>query len=188
MGSPRQGQNTDTLLNTVLSAAAEVGANTERISICDLHIAGCTGCNACAYSGECIIKDDMQTVYRQLGEADVIILASPLYFMGVGGQLKLLVDRCQTPWNRRYELHLPALTPTKQRRGFFLCTGGAPNKGGRNFAGAIFTASYFFDALEAQYLGELTVADTDKSPVINNADILAEAKLIGRKLGSGEEL
>lgn len=185
-GSPRPNGHTAALLESLLSGAEEAGAQIERIDACQLQIAGCSGCNACAHTGECILQDDMQAVFQRMGSADVIVLASPLYFMGISGQLKLLVDRCQTCWNRRYELHTAALLPPKQRRGFFLCTGGAPNKRGNNFEPAIRTATYFFDALAAKYLGELTAADTDRSPVHEQTELLAKARIIGLRLGKEE--
>ncbi len=186
-GSSNSKGNTATLLTALLDGAAAVGAHTEIINACRLNIAGCRGCNACSRTGKCILQDDMQAIFQQMGQADVIVLASPLYFMGISGQLKLLVDRCQTCWNRRYKLKLPALLPLKRRQGFFLCTGGAPNKRGKNFEPAMRTATYFFDALDAKYLGELTAAATDSLPVKEQADLLTKAYTVGSQLGKGEE-
>lgn len=185
-GSPRPHGHTSALVAALLSGAGEAGAQLEHIDACKLQVAGCSGCNACARTGECILKDDMQMVFEQMGQADVIVLASPLYFMGISGQLKLLVDRCQTGWNRRYELHVDPLLPAKQRQGFFLCTGGAPNKRGTNFEPAIQTATYFFDALGAKYRGEIIAANTDRVPVHGQAELLARARAIGLQLVEGD--
>lgn len=188
IGSPNSNGNTAALFKALLNGAEAIGAHTELINACQLNIAGCSGCNTCSHTGKCVLKDDMQTVFQQMGQADIIVLASPLYFMGISGQLKLLIDRCQACWNRRYKLNIPALLPPKQRQGFFLCTGGAPNKSGKNFEPALRTAAYFFDALAVKYQGELTAAATDRLPVKEQTDLLAKARAIGLLLGKGELL
>lgn len=118
-GSPRPHGHTAALLAALLEGAKEAGAELEHIDACKIDISGCSGCNACAQTGECILCDEMQSVFQRMGQADIILLTSPLYFMGISGQLKLLVDRCQTCWNRRYVLKTSALVPSKQRQGFF---------------------------------------------------------------------
>lgn len=185
-GSPRPDGHTAALLSAFLQGAEAGGAEVTRLDACKLRILGCTGCNACARRGECILQDDMPQVFQQLGQADLIVLASPLYFMGISGQLKLLVDRCQTCWNRRYQLRVPPLLPPKERKGYFLSTGGAPNSKGTNFKPAIATITYFFDALDAKYLGTLTAADTDRSPVIDRPELLATARSLGFQFTKGD--
>lgn len=187
-GSPRPKGHTATLLSAFLQGAETGGAQLKQIDACKLRIHGCTGCNVCGQTGQCILQDDMSSVFELLGEADLIVLASPLYFMGISGQLKLLVDRCQTCWNRRYRLKLPALLPPKKRRGYFLCTGGAPNRKGNNFKPAIETATYFFDALDAHYLGALTVSDTDRVPVAERPELLAKAHHLGLQMTKGDSV
>jgi multimeric flavodoxin WrbA len=103
-GSPRKGGNTDLLLEEVLRAAREVGVDTQLLRVSELKISPCTSCGACWESGECVIKDDMQAVYPQLLDSHYIVIASPLYFMGVSAQLKALIDRCQALWARRFIL------------------------------------------------------------------------------------
>lgn len=181
-GSPRPHGNTAALLTALLAGAETAGAQLDHIDACKIDISGCSGCNACAITGKCVVQDDMQSIFQRMGQADIIILTSPLYFMGISGQLKLLVDRCQTCWSRRYVLQVPALLPKKQRQGFFLATGGAPNKKGTNFEPAIQTASFFFDALEVDNLGEMVVAGTDHLPVNKQPELLAKATAIGQKL------
>lgn len=181
-GSPRPHGHTAALLAAFVEGAETAGALVDHIDACKANISGCSGCMACAKTGECVFKDDMQSIWQRLGQADVIILTSPLYFMGVSGQLKLLIDRCQTCWSRRYLLRTPALLPEKHRQGFFLATGGAPNKKGTNFDPAIQTAAFFFDALEADYAGEIVVANTDHLPVHEQPELLAKAKASGSKL------
>ncbi|GAJ23061.1 unnamed protein product, partial [marine sediment metagenome] len=65
--------------------------------------------DACLEAGRCKIEDDMQMVYRELEDADRIVLASPIQFMGVTAQMKAMIDRCQALWARKYLLKLPPL-------------------------------------------------------------------------------
>jgi len=86
-GSPRQGGNTDCLLAEVMRGAASRGAEIKTLRICQMNIAPCRHCDGCLTTGECTIEDDMQSIYKELAAADRIVLASPLYFMGVTAQL-----------------------------------------------------------------------------------------------------
>lgn len=124
----------------------------------------------------------MQSVYSELAQADIILLASPLYFAGVSAQLKAVIDRAQLFWSRQNDLHLPALLPSKPRLGALVCTGGAPNRAGNNFAPAVATAKLWFQALEVAWQGELTAANTDRAPVSDRADLLEQAKQLGASL------
>jgi multimeric flavodoxin WrbA len=91
--SSRKEGNTDTLVKEALIGAAEKGAETEFLSFANLNINPCTGCGACADTGKCSIKDDMENVYSKLLSADGIVLGTPVYFWAVNAQTKLLIDR-----------------------------------------------------------------------------------------------
>ena len=127
-GSPRLGGNTDLLLAEVLRGAASRGAEVKAIVLNDLKITPCQHCDACLEKGKCRIEDDMQTVYRELEEADRIVIASPIQFMGVTAQAKAMIDRCQALWARKYVLEIPPLGNQRDRKGLFISVGG------RNFA------------------------------------------------------
>ena len=87
-GSHRVGQNTDYLINEALSAAAELGAETEVIELSEKNVEYCTGCNRCLFKPECSIKDDdMEEIKQKMLEADGIIVASPDYFSNVSGRM-----------------------------------------------------------------------------------------------------
>ncbi len=182
MGSPRKGQHTDAMLQALLAGATATGAETEQVPVANLGIKPCQSCYACAKLGHCVIKDEMQAVYSKLAEADVIVLASPLYFFGLSAQLKALVDRCQVYWSRQNELKLPPLEPQKRRLGFFLASGGAPNKNGTNFDPAIAIAKVFFMALGVEYAGEMIIANTDKVRIADSPDELSKLQAKGRSL------
>jgi len=123
-GSPRKGGNTDILLDQALAGAAEAGADIKRIYARKLKISGCLECGGCDETGECVVQDEMTEVYPLLVEAEVIFLASPIFFYGVTAQVKLLIDRVQALWNRR-RLEKPADKLKSRAHGqvLFRCSG-----------------------------------------------------------------
>ena len=181
-GSPRRGGNTDILLEEALKGAAQEGARVEKVRLCDFNITPCRECLSCFKDGVCVIPDDMQRIYPLLLEADVVILASPIFFYGITAWAKAMVDRCQALWARKYVLHDPALkTKDGQRRGFFISVGGT--KGQRTFEGAILTVRYFFDAFNVAYAGELLYRGVDaRDDILKNPEALPQALAAGRKL------
>lgn len=157
LGSPRTGGNTDILLDRALAGAGDAGAEVEKISLCDLDISGCLECNDCYETGSCTIGDDMNRVYEALERADRIILASPMFFMGVTAQAKAVIDRCQCYWALKYILkeEFPRARNAPLRYGSFIGVGGT--KGERLFDGTILTLKYFFDAIAARPAEDLYV-------------------------------
>lgn len=182
LGSPRKGGNTELLLEEALKGAEAEGAEIERLRLTDYNIIPCKECLACYRDGNCIILDDMAKIYPKLLEADIIILASPIFFYGVTAWAKALIDRCQALWARKYQLKDPAFGKEgKRRKGFFISTGGT--KGQRVFDGAILTAKYFFDVLNAEYEGELVIREVDaKGDILKHPETLRQAFEAGRRL------
>jgi len=97
-GSPRKGRNTEALLGAALKAAGESGAATELLSLGELSILPCKGCNGCVRERRCPQdeEDDMTEVKGRLLEADAIIFAAPSYFGSVPGVMKNLMDRSRS--------------------------------------------------------------------------------------------
>jgi multimeric flavodoxin WrbA len=93
-GSPRTlRSNTRRLAQFVLDGAADAGAETELVDLCDLHITPCTACEGCAFNGICVFEDDVPALIDRMKEADGIIFASPVYLDNVSGQMKIFFDR-----------------------------------------------------------------------------------------------
>ena len=182
LGSPRKGGNTEFLLEEALKGAEAEGGETERLRLTEFEIIPCKECLACYQDGNCILLDDMSKIYPKLLEADIIILASPIFFYGVTAWAKGLIDRCQALWARKYHLKDPSLgIEEKKRKGFFISAGGT--KGQKVFDGAILTAKYFFDVLNAGYAGELVIREVDaKGDILKHPETLKEAFEAGRKL------
>jgi multimeric flavodoxin WrbA len=183
-GSPRKGGNTDLLLGEALKGAAAEGATVEGIHLSDYEITPCRECLCCFKGGVCVIEDEMQQIYPRLLDADIVILASPIFFYGITGWAKAMVDRVQALWARKYALHDPALgKESKRRRGYFISVGGT--KGQRMFEGAVLTVKYFFDAFNANYTGELLFREVDAcGDIRKNSEALPQAFAAGRKLVS----
>ncbi|WP_229391874.1 flavodoxin family protein [Methanosarcina sp. DH2] len=93
VGSPKVDGNTSKLVNAFLEGAAEKGAETVIYNLASLDIKGCDACGRCQEHGCCVIDDDMQKLYREIQEADAVVLGSPVYMWQMTAQTKLLIDR-----------------------------------------------------------------------------------------------
>lgn len=93
VGSFRKNGNTDILVNKVLEGVKSCGIGTECIYLSDFNFKDCIGCEGCAKTNKCVIKDEMQDIYRLLEESDGIVLGSPTYFYNVTGDIKKFLDR-----------------------------------------------------------------------------------------------
>ena len=152
-GSPRKKGNTSFLLTAFMQEAAQKGAATRIIHVAERSIQPCKEYVVCERKGNCPIDDDMAAeIYGLLRQAEVVVLATPIFFYHMTSQLKALVDRCQTFWARKYRLKLS--DPLKStRRGFLLSV--AATRGKTLFEGLHLTTKYFFDAIDARFEGSL---------------------------------
>ncbi|MBQ2974497.1 MAG: flavodoxin family protein [Clostridia bacterium] len=96
-GSPRKNGNSDILCDEFVKGAVEAGNEVEKIRVAEKNIGYCRACYACK-NGPCAIKDDMTEVLQKMIDADVIVLASPVYFYSIDAQLKALIDRTVARW------------------------------------------------------------------------------------------
>ncbi len=93
-GSPRVNGNTAAMV-AAFAEGAEKKHKVKVLEVCKMDIADCKGCEYCHTkgNGECIQKDDMQKVRAALQEADMLVLASPIYYFGLNGQLQCVIHR-----------------------------------------------------------------------------------------------
>jgi len=91
--SPRKQGNTMLLLKEALEGAKQEGAEVELYSVAGKNIKPCDGCRVCDKTGRCHIKDDMESLYDKLLEADGIIFGTPVYFYSMTAQAKAIIDR-----------------------------------------------------------------------------------------------
>ena len=92
-GSPRERGNSAVLAERAAQGARAAGAQVESIYLHGLDIRACDACDLCAEQGECVIEDDMRSLYPKLAAADAILLASPIYWFTFSAQMKLCIDR-----------------------------------------------------------------------------------------------
>jgi len=160
--SPRKGGNSDLMLDEFLKGAQTTGWRIEKIYAADLNIGGCTECNSCYKKGECIIQDDMQELYEKLTDADLVVIATPTFFMGPPSQLKAVIDRCQALWSKRHMAKLPLRkSPNTKYQGFLIGT-AAFKESDRVFQGALNTVKALFATLQIEYKGDIFVYGVDK--------------------------
>ena len=171
-GSPRKGGNTDTLLASFLEKASHAGAAVKTIQVARAGIVPCIGCGYCETHGTCVITDDPMAMelYGLLREADLVVAATPVFFYGISAQLKVLIDRCQTLWSRKYVYKLKdPLAAT--RKGLLFSV--AASQGRQLFDGIHLTAKYFFDAIDAQFSHALTYRGVESKGAIRHREGLA---------------
>ena len=139
--SPRKGGNSDVLCDEFLKGAAESGHETQKIRLAEKNIAPCTACCGCVEHHACVRKDDMADVLDALKAADVIVLASPVYFYSICAQMKTMIDRCLAGYqeirNKTFYLIVTAADPQHSTadetladfRGYLRCLPGAKEAG-----------------------------------------------------------
>jgi len=174
-GSPRKKGNTSFLLSTFMQAVEKLGAQTRIIEVAQKNIIPCKEYVVCERKGYCPIDDDIKTeIYPLIRQAEIVVLASPIFFFNMTAQLKAVVDRCQLFWARKYKLRLtdPA---KKTKRGFLLSVGAS--KGKSLFEGLQLTAKYFFDAIDARFEGSLTYREIEgPKDMTKHPEVLADVE------------
>ena len=183
-GSPRRNGNTDLLLAELLRGAISKGADVKTIYLSKLKFTPCEHCDSCLKEGKCRIQDDMQNIYAELEQADVIVLASPVQFLGPPAQVKAMIDRCQCLWARKYVLKIPPLSRERKRKGFLISVGATRIK--NMFEPTLGIVKTWFHVLEIEYAGELLFSKIDeKGVILKQPDALQQAFEAGQKLTEG---
>ena len=180
-GSPRKGGNSDQLLDKALEGARSIGAEIATVYARKLKMGGCLECGGCDKTGTCVVKDDMQLVYPLMDEADVIIIASPIFFYGLTSQVKAIIDRSQAMWSKRMlEKNAEQRKTYDKGKGYLIAV--AATKGKNLFDGVQMVAKYFFDALDMSYEGGLFLRGLEKrKDVLEDPETLQKAFDFGIK-------
>jgi len=182
--SPRRNGNSTILLKEALRGAADAGADTELLLLNSYRFSGCLACDGCFKNGECVINDDMQVIYKKLLEADRLVLAAPIFSMGMCSQAKAMIDRSQRFWATKFILKKDVISDKAmrpQRKGIFISVAGSGHK--KVFDGAVQVAKYFFLMLEAQFTGEYCYHEIDrKRDILNHPGILKDVYQAGYNL------
>ena len=138
-GSPRANGNTKRMVEAFCEGARDAGHQVTVIDVCKKNIHGCIACEYCHTTGrgKCVQKDDMREIYELLKKSEMLVLASPIYYHNISGQLKCVIDRF-------YSAAYPAKPPRLKKVAMILSSGDADM-----YDGAMF--SYRGDFLD--YLG-----------------------------------
>lgn len=140
--SPRKGGNSDLLCDQFMRGATEAGNQVEKIRIADKTINYCTACDACqGNGGRCVQQDDMAEILDRMISADVLVMATPVYFYTMNAQMKTLIDRTYARYTeivgKKFYFIMTAAVKRNDLlertlegfRGFTSCLGRASEKG-----------------------------------------------------------
>jgi multimeric flavodoxin WrbA len=176
VGSPKVDGNTAKLVNAILEGAAENGAETVTYNLASLDIKGCDACHRCQETGCCVIDDDMQELYRQIEEADAVVLGSPVYMWQMTAQTKLLIDRMTAFLKPNFSSRLD------HKKLILVFTQGIPDRDAFNWyfeytAGVLYYLG--FDVLET-----IVAAGTDNLEVAFRPRLLEKSRDLGKLISA----
>jgi multimeric flavodoxin WrbA len=155
-GSPRRHGNSETLLDWVLGGMiADPDVVIEKIALTEADVNPCHGCNACEKLNKCVQRDGMDAVHDKIIAADIILLSSPIYCMGIAAQAKALIDRAQVFRSRKYVLKLPIVPPERKGKRLAIFLASAGQNWDYVFDAAVPSVKCFFHVIE--------IRDTDIS-------------------------
>lgn len=167
-GSPRPNGNTAKMVSAFREGAESIGNDVTVIEVCKKQIHGCIACEYCHTKGggKCIQKDDMGEVSDALKNTDMLVLASPIYYHGVSGQLKCVIDRF-------YSAAYPNKPDRLKKVAMFLSSGDKNMYDGAKFS---FDGD-FLDYLGLENMGFYTCAGGVSEKTLN------EIRTMGKKCG-----
>lgn len=172
-GGPRLNKNTDALVNAYLDGINKDEHEIERVNIRDLKISPCTACYGCSRNGECVLHDDMDDMYTKMETADAVIFASPIFFNSITAISKMLIDRCQIYWTKKFMLG--ARRGFTDKVGVLLLTGGPIHKD-RSVPGASLILDLFFKSIDAKFKETILVDNTDEIEAKDQLEALENAR------------
>ena len=171
VGSERKNGNTALLAQSFAEGASEKNS-VEIISVAECKINPCIGCNSCftREGNRCFQNDDMTQIYEKLKHADIVVVASPVYFYGISAQLKALVDRLHTPMRNTFHIKKLGL----------LLVGAAklPNL----FDPIIMQYQMTMDFFHLESIGTILVRGVEKAGDIKETSALKEAYELGASI------
>lgn len=117
-GSPRPQGATKSMVNAFEKGATEAGHDVTVFDVCSMNIHGCLACEYCHTkgNGKCIQQDDMQKIYPYIDKAEMLVIASPIYYHNLSGQVKCALDRFYAPDK-----------PKRLKKVAYILSSGSPN-------------------------------------------------------------
>lgn len=178
-GSPRRRGNTSLLLQKAVQGAREAGDEVDEVILRELKMSPCLEIYGCKETGRCVIQDDFQKLYDQILSCDGIMLASPIFFYAVSAHTKILMDRCQSLWVKRYWLEKGSHEKKEPKRKALFISVGA-TKGKKLFDGVLLSVRYFLDAIDMELWQALLYRGLDfEGDILKHPEYLEEAYQAG---------
>ena len=182
-GSPRQG-NSAALARRFAETAAKLGAETEEVWLNKLSMKGCQSCYACkGKTEECVVRDDLAPVLRQAFEADIWVLATPVYYFDVTAQMKTFIDRTFSFLKPDFFTRPDPCRLTPGKKLIFIQTEGNPDPENQT---DIFTryglAFDFYGMTDRHFVRGLNMDDPQKAE--KNLELMGSVEELARKLVS----
>ena len=175
VGSPRAEGVTDALVREILTGAEEAGADTALFHIGLLHISGCHACLKCMEKGACVLDDDMQPLFKEIRDADCLILGTPIYFFYMTAQMKAFTDRLFSIIDRGIKSRIG------RKKAIFTVTQGAEGKD--TFKDQIRSM------IEAWSFAGIDVEDTIQACGFENSEqVTRDTELMKRAFSMGRDL
>jgi len=182
--SPRKNGNTETLLQAAVERLQSLNVNTEIIHLGSLSYSPCLACEGCYSTGRCVIKDEAGPVFEKILKADILILAAPVFSMGICAHAKMFIDRSQQFWSTRYLLKQPVIKDDdfrEKRRGIFISCAGTRLPG--VFEGSTSVVRYFFKMLDIKLAGAYYYPGIDKKgEILAREGAIEEIKDVSARL------
>ncbi len=110
--SLRPGSNSDALARAFADGARSTGHEVETISLVGKRIGFCHGCLVCQTQKSCVIQDDANAIVDKMAASDILVFATPIYYNGMSGQMKTLLDRADSLYVRDYRFRSVYLLST----------------------------------------------------------------------------
>jgi multimeric flavodoxin WrbA len=175
IGSPRKKGNTSSLVEELVK---RLNGETKIVRAYDCNVKPCIDCRFCWKNSGCSVKDGMQEIYNDIQEADNIVIASPMYFSELTGQLLAVLSRLQTYWCAKYFRHEEPV-PKKKKGGIIIVRGGDGE-----LKKAEDTAKTLLRHMNAKP-GVLVFADnSDTVASVDNPEVMAELVKLSDTLNS----
>lgn len=177
LGSPRRGGNTEILLDNLLSSAEEAGAETVKFVLNSMKFRPCQECPDITKDGKCKVRDEMQNIFPAVESADVVVIASPIFFGSISAQTKMMIDRFQCQWLGIFFYN--SYKVEKMKKGVFISVEASDREDFLLNGKAI--VKNLFVTLGASYKYELLCKGYDaKGAIKNSEDCINRSKEIGK--------
>ena len=175
-GSPRRGGNSEILLNNFLEELDN--AEVRRFFLNEMRFLPCQECENIRKDGKCKIEDDMQKLYPEIENADLVVVASPVFFGSVSAQIKMMIDRFQCQW---LAINIFKTFTPKKKKGLFLCVEASERKD--FFENAKVIIKNFFKTIGAEYSGEVLCCGVgEKGEIEKKKECIERVKELAEKI------